>query len=140
MKYHSIFLVLAILLVACSVPTATATPDLIRRPVQVQTKDAPLRQGTPGQHTVTVYGWAIDEVTGERIEGAKFLAVTVLGTYEFRDTFEVSFPADTVFQVLAKAEGYADNSWQMKPHYERNIQLEMAIPLSRPTAIPNSEG
>jgi hypothetical protein len=66
----------------------------------------------------------------------QFLVVTVVGSYEFEDSFEVSFPADTVLQVLVKAGGSAEKSVQIKPHYERNVTLEMQIPLLHPTPTP----
>ncbi len=59
-----------------------------------------------------------------------------MGSYTFTDAFQISFPADTVLQVLARAEGYADRPVQIKPHYERNVQLEMKVEMFRPTPTP----
>ncbi len=146
MMRHFFLLMFSVLSAACVVstsqtPTSPAiNPDTITRPAQIRTAEAPLVQGTPSQYTVTIRGWAIDDTTGERIEGAHFLVVTVLGTYKFDDTFEVSFPSDTVFQVLVTADGYADNATQIKPHYLHNAPLEMQIPMSWPTATPGQEG
>jgi hypothetical protein len=54
----------------------------------------------------------------------------------FEDSFEVTFLADTVLQIPARPEGYADRSLQIKPHYERNVQLEMKVEVFRPTPTP----
>jgi hypothetical protein len=75
-------------------------------------------------------------MNGKRIEGATFVIVNVTGTYVFTGTFQISFPSDTVMTILARADGYADQPVQMKPHYERNVQLEMKVQMFHPTPTP----
>jgi len=149
MKFRIALLLCSLFFVACGIspdieatspePTNNLNTNLATRSAPVRTSDAPLTQGTPSSYTVTVRGWAIDDVTKERIEGAQFVVVTVVGSYEFKDSFEVSFPADTVLQVLAKADGYAEKSVQIKPHYGRNVLLDMQIPLVQPTPTPGGK-
>lgn len=115
---------------------ASSAPSSVTRPAPVRTSEAPLFQGTSSGYTVTITVWAVDGVTREHIDGAEFLVVTIVGSYTFTDTFQISFPADTVLHVLARAQGYADQPVQIKPHYERNVQLEMNAQMFRPTPTP----
>jgi hypothetical protein len=89
-----------------STPQPTAAPVPITRPVQIKEMDQPL-VSTPGsQYSVTVEGRVTDSSTGMVIPDATILVVTVTGSYHFwGGVFEISFPAETVVNIKAEAQG-----------------------------------
>jgi hypothetical protein len=127
-------ILLALILAGCSpsTPQPTEVPAAITRPVEIRESDRPL-MSTPGsEYTVTIEGRVTDAGTGMTIPDATILVVTVTGSYEFwGGLFQVSFPAETVVNIRARAPGYKAESRQLKAHYQRNVTMDMEIQLER---------
>lgn len=135
MTLRSLLLILlSVMLAGCSViiPRPASTPPIITRPVDARESDKPLLSTPGSEYTVTIEGRVTDADTGMTIPDATILMVTVGGSYEFMGgLFQISFPAETVVNIRAKAPGYKTESRQMKAHYKRNVTLDMEIKLER---------
>lgn len=103
-----------------------------RRPVNVTVmpEDA-ISVPEPSDHTVVVLGRVTDKETGELIENATTVVVTVAGSYLFRETatWRVQFPAKSVVDIRVEAPGYEQVNKQLKAHYDRNVPLDIEIKL-----------
>ena len=96
-------ILLTLMLTGCSAmaPQPDSTPAMITRAVEIRKRDRLL---------VSTEGRVSDGRTGMTIPtNAPILVVTVTGSYEFMGgLFEVSFPAETLANIRAKAPG----AWQ----------------------------
>ena len=81
--------------------------------------------------------------TGKPVRAARFLIVTIQGSFQFDGSCEVSFPVDTVANVSVAASGYDPQTKQLKPHYQRSVVIEVKFALTRakqptPTSGPQA--
>jgi hypothetical protein len=142
MRLACCVLVLAVLLADCTPVPLPVQAGPITRPVPATVVVDPLWQGTPGAYSMTIRCRAVDATTGQPIRAAHFLVVTVQGSYQFDETCEVSFPVDTVATVSAADSGYEPQTKQLKPHYRRNVVVEVKFqltPVNPPAPAPGSQ-
>ena len=113
-------LTLLIIVAACREP-----PHPRLRPVNVTRIPEGTLVNEPSDFTVTAQGKIIDKETGELIRDATTVVITVTGSHLFRDTatWEVMFPAMSVAEIAVEAPGYESKSFELKPHYKRNVTI-----------------